>query len=259
VDVVELAKALLGEQSPADFLETGEPIVANYTATVSYKNAEIELAGTLTFRVVGTKAGFLGKLAEEVEKIDVADVVLEGANIIVTFPEDVEVSAVAQAAADLVAALRQYAGDDSTLIVNGKTFTLGNVDVVELAKALLGDQSPADFLETGEPIVANYTATVSYKNAVIELAGQLTFKVEGTKAGFLGKLAEEVEKIDVADVVLEGANIIVTFPEDVEVTAVAQAAAGLVEALLQYAGDDSTLIVNGKTFTLGECGCSGAG
>ncbi|MGI6344646.1 MAG: hypothetical protein ACOX18_06225 [Bacillota bacterium] len=46
-----------------------------------------------------------------------------------------------------------------------------NVDVVELAKALLGDQSPADFLETGEPIVANYTATVSYKNAEIELAG----------------------------------------------------------------------------------------
>jgi hypothetical protein len=81
----------------------------------------------------------------------------------------------------------------------------------------------------------------------------------GTKAGFLGKLAEEVEKIDVADVVLEGADIIVTFPEDVEVTAVAQAAADLVAALRQYAGDDSTLIVNGKTFTLGECGCSGAG
>ncbi|MGI6344647.1 MAG: hypothetical protein ACOX18_06230 [Bacillota bacterium] len=259
VDVVELAKALLGDQSPADFLETGEPITADYEATVSYKNAEIELAGTLTFQVEGTKAGFLGKLAEEVEKIDVADVVLEGADIIVTFPEDVEVTAVAQAAADLVAALLQYAGDDSTLIVNGKTFTLGEVDVVELAKALLGDQSPADFLETGEPIVANYTATVSYKNAEIELAGTLTFRVVGTKAGFLGKLAEEVEKIDVADVVLEGADIIVTFPEDVEVSAVAQAAADLVAALRQYAGDDSTLIVNGKSFTLGECGCSGAG
>jgi hypothetical protein len=62
------------------------------------------------------------------------------------------------------------------LIVNEESFTLGNVDVVELAKALLGDQSPADFLEKGEPIVANYTATVSYKNAEIELVGTLTFR-----------------------------------------------------------------------------------
>ncbi|MGI6344694.1 MAG: hypothetical protein ACOX18_06495 [Bacillota bacterium] len=65
--------------------------------------------------------------------------------------------------------------------MNGKTFTLGEVDVVELAKALLGEQSPADFLETGEPITADYEATVSYKNAEIELAGTLTFQVEGTK------------------------------------------------------------------------------
>jgi hypothetical protein len=133
------------------------------------------------------------------------------------------------------------------------------VDVVELAKALLGEQSPADFLEKGEPIVANYTATVSYKNAEIELVGTLTFQVVGTEAGFLGKLAEEVEKIDVADVVLDGADIIVTFPEDVEVTAVAQAATDLVAALRQYAGDDSTLTVKGQTFHPEQCGCSGAG
>ncbi|MGI6344648.1 MAG: hypothetical protein ACOX18_06235 [Bacillota bacterium] len=72
-------------------------------------------------------------------------------------------------------------------------------------------------------------------------------------------MAEEVEKIDVADVVLEGADIIVTFPEDVEVSAVAQAAADLVAALLQYAGDDSTLTVNGRVLHPGRSGCSGAG
>ncbi|MGI6344693.1 MAG: hypothetical protein ACOX18_06490 [Bacillota bacterium] len=215
---------------------------------------------TLTFQVEGTKAGFLGKLAEEVEKIDVADVVLGKAQTSSSPSQrTLKVTAVAQAAADLVAALLQYAGDDSTLIVNGKTFTLGEVDVVELAKALLGEQSPADFLETGEPITADYEATVSYKNAEIELAGTLTFQVEGTKAGFLGKLAEEVEKIDVADVVLEGTDIIVTFPEDVEVTAVAQGSG--------RSGGGSAAVCwrrqhpdcEWKDLHPGRSGCSGAG
>jgi hypothetical protein len=207
-----------------------------------------EIGVVLTERA---KAAFLSALKDEVEAIDVADVVLDKATeeITVTFDEDVGTDAVKDAAEGLIEALRLIVDGTSTLNVKGQTFTLSDVTASQLALAILDGQSAAGFLEAGEPIVAAYTASVDYKNTTIALSGEVSFEVVGTKAVLLEKLDTEFKKIDVAEVVLLGEEITVTFDEDVGTDAVKDAAEGLIEALRLIVDGTSTLNVKGQTFT----------
>jgi hypothetical protein len=131
-----------------------------------------------------------------------------------------------------------------------KTFDLETVTASQLASAILGTTSPADFLSNGEAITAAYTANVDYKNATIVLEGEFSFEVAGTKASLLSKFDDAIEDITVADIVRTGDNITVTFADDVAISAVKDAANGLIEALRQIADGSSTLTVAGQTFDL---------
>ncbi|MGI6662162.1 MAG: hypothetical protein ACOX4B_01575, partial [Bacillota bacterium] len=181
-------------------------------------------------------------LEGEVEKIDVAEVDIDGEDITVTFDRDANPAEVYQAANELVDALKGEL-EAAKLTLNGeKEFDLTDEGVaLQIALYLLDGTSPEDFLKGKEAVEASYTAEATNEDGItFTLAGDLVFKVaepsqdeiDAAKAAFLGYLGAEVEKITVAEVVIdEEENITVTFNRDTTPSAVYQAANELVDAL----------------------------
>ena len=122
------------------------------------------------------------------------------------------------AASGFVTALEQVFGKGSKLIINDKEFTLGSVDIKELAKTLLGDLTPAEFLEEGASITAGYAASVEYKNTAISLSGTLEFTAVGTENSLLNALQVKIDALNAEGVfvTLDGQNISVKFEDDVK-------------------------------------------
>ncbi|MGI6732548.1 MAG: S-layer homology domain-containing protein [Anaerovoracaceae bacterium] len=258
-EIIELATALLGGKTPAEFLAAGETITSAYTASIDYKGGTFDLDGSLNFTVtkVGTKAEFLDELDEATEDLEVATVTRDGDNLTVNFRSDVEPSDVLDAAVGLAEALGNIADPTSTLTVGDITITLGSAtseEIIELATALLGGKTPAEFLAAGETITSAYTASIDYKGGTFDLDGSLNFTVTkvGTKAEFLDELDEATEDLEVATVTRDGDNLTVNFRSDVEPSDVLDAAVGLAEALGNIADPTSTLTVGDITITLGS-------
>jgi uncharacterized protein YuzE len=194
------------------------------------------------------KAAFLNYLEGEVDKIDVAEVVIDGENITVTFDRDAKPTDVLQAANELVAALKGELYSATLILNNDETnggFDLADEGVAaQIALYLLNGTSPAEFLKGLETIEASYTAEAIDQDGIpFTLAGELVFQVAApsddeiaaAKAAFLAYLEDRVKDIDVADVVIDidedGENITVTFDRDAKPTDVLQAANELVAAL----------------------------
>jgi hypothetical protein len=255
------------EQSPEDFLKGKEAVEASYTVEATDQDGiTFTLAGDLVFKVAepsqdeidAAKAAFLEYLEGEVEKITVAEVVIdEEENITVTFNRDTTPSAVYQAANELVDALKGEL-TEATLILNEDEtdgrFDLTDEDVaLQVALYLLEGTSPEDFLKGKEAVEASYTVEATDQDGItFTLAGDLVFKVaepsqdeiDAAKAAFLEYLEGEVEKITVAEVVIdEEENITVTFNRDTTPSAVYQAANELVDALKGEL-TEATLILN---------------
>ncbi|MGI6662163.1 MAG: hypothetical protein ACOX4B_01580 [Bacillota bacterium] len=123
------------------------------------------------------------------------------------------------------------------------------------------EQRPADFLKGKEAVEASYTVEATDQDGItFTLAGDLVFKVaepsqdeiDAAKAAFLEYLEGEVEKIDVAEVDIDGEDITVTFDRDANPAEVYQAANELVDALKGEL-EAATLTLNGeKEFDLTE-------
>jgi hypothetical protein len=126
------------------------------------------------------KAAFLNYLEGEVDKITVAEVVIdEEENITVTFNRDTTPSAVYQAANELVDALKGEL-EAATLTLNGEeNFDLTDDDVaLQVALYLLEGTEPEDFLKGKEAVEASYTVEATNENGVtFTLAGNLVFAV----------------------------------------------------------------------------------
>jgi nicotinamide mononucleotide adenylyltransferase len=254
---LQVALYLLEGTSPEDFLKGKEAVEASYTVEATDQDGiTFTLAGDLVFKVAepsqdeidAAKAAFLEYLEGEVEKITVAEVVIdEEENITVTFNRDATPSAeVYQAANELVDALKGEL-TEATLILNEDEtdgrFDLTDEDVaLQVALYLLEGTSPEDFLKGKEAVEASYTVEATDQDGItFTLAGDLVFKVaepsqdeiDAAKAAFLEYLEGEVEKITVAEVVIdEEENITVTFNRDTTPSAeVYQAANELVDAL----------------------------
>ncbi|MFA5449249.1 MAG: MBG domain-containing protein, partial [Clostridia bacterium] len=257
VDIGELAGALLGEVTLEQFFE-GVPVVVDYTANVVYENAVIVLSGTLNFKVNGTKESFLSELSTEIQNINSNEGITaeldDNENITVTFDDNIDIGLVITAAEALVDALLADAGGESTLTIGEYTFTLATVDIGELAGALLGEVTPEQFLSEGVPVVANYTANVVYKNAVIVLSGILNFKVNGTKESFLSELNAEIQNINSNEGITAeldvNENITVTFYDNVDIGLVDTVTNGLAQALQKFAGANSKLTLGTKELAL---------
>ena len=120
-------------------------------------------------------------------------------------------------------------------------FDLNNPGVaVQVARYLLGDMSPEDFLANKATVTADYTAVATNKAGVtFNLEGDLEFtvgepsedEVEQAKAAFLEHLNEEIGKINVASVDIDEEDISASFKWNATVDEVYQAANGLIEAL----------------------------
>jgi hypothetical protein len=104
------------------------------------------------------------------------------------------------------------------------------------------EQSPEDFLKGKEAVEASYTVEATDQNGItFTLAGRpgicrwqnrARMRYDAAKAAFLEYLEGEVDKITVAEVVIdEEENITVTFNRDTTPSAVYQAANELVDAL----------------------------
>ena len=165
---------MLAGKTPAEFLASGETITTAYTATIHYGNNEnILLDGSLIFEVtpVATKEDFLAALDVETGKLEVATVTRENDNLTVNFRSDVDPSDVLDAAVGLATALGNIADPTSTLTVGNLTITLGSAtseEIIELATALLGGKTPADFLAAGDKITSAYTASIDYNNGTFD-------------------------------------------------------------------------------------------
>jgi hypothetical protein len=126
------------------------------------------------------KAAFLNYLEGEVDKITVAEVVIdEEENITVTFNRDTTPSAVYQAANELVDALKGEL-EAATLTLNGEeNFDLTDDGVaLQVALYLLEGTEPEDFLKGKEAVEASYTVEATNENGVtFTLAGNLVFAV----------------------------------------------------------------------------------
>ncbi|MGI6553020.1 MAG: hypothetical protein ACOX37_08395 [Bacillota bacterium] len=118
------------------------------------------------------KAAFLADLKDRVKDIDVAEVVIDGEDITVTFDRDAKPTDVLQTANDLVAALK---GElySATLTLKRKsddaeeTFNLANDNVaIAIAGFLLDGTSPAEFLKGLETIEASYTAEATNEDGI---------------------------------------------------------------------------------------------
>jgi flagellar hook-basal body complex protein FliE len=133
---------------------------------------------------VVAKAAFLAALAEEAEKIDVAEVEIVGEGISVTFASDVEPLDVYNAADTLFGVFKDEldAASMTITLANEKTetFDLDQEGVVgQVAFFLLDGMSPDDFLAQGGAIEATYTAAATDNEGVgFTLAGTLTFAVQ---------------------------------------------------------------------------------
>jgi hypothetical protein len=203
------------------------------------------------------KEAFLNYLEGEVDKITVAEVVIdEEENISVTFDRDAEVAEVYQAANELVDALKGEL-EAATLTLNGEeNFDLTDEGVAaQIALYLLEGTSPQDFLKGKEAVEASYTVEATNEDGItFTLEGNLEFAVAApsdeeireAKEAFLNYLEGEVDKITVAEVVIdEEENISVTFDRDAEVAEVYQAANELVDALKGEL-EAATLTLNGE-------------
>jgi hypothetical protein len=124
--------------SPTEFLKGLETIEAIYTAeAIDQDGIPFTLEGGLVFQVAApsddeiaaAKAAFLAYLEDRVKDIDVADVVIDGEDITVTFDRDAKPTDVLQTANELVAALK---GElySATLILNNDE-TNGRFDLAD--------------------------------------------------------------------------------------------------------------------------------
>jgi hypothetical protein len=233
----QIALYLLDGTSPQDFLKGKEAVEASYTVEATDQDGiTFTLAGDLVFKVAepsqdeidAAKAAFLEYLEGEVEKIDVAEVDIDGEDITVTFDRDANPAEVYQAANELVDALKGEL-EAATLTLNEDEtdgrFDLTDEDVAaQIALYLLDGTSPQDFLKGKEAVEASYTVEATDQDGItFTLAGDLVFKVaepsqdeiDAAKAAFLEYLEGEVEKIDVAEVDIdEEEDITVTFDRD---------------------------------------------
>ncbi|MDR9786766.1 MAG: hypothetical protein RJR37_05900 [Peptococcaceae bacterium MAG4] len=247
---IAIAGFLLNGTSPAEFLKGLETIEASYTAeAIDQDGIPFTLEGGLVFQVAepsddeiaAAKAAFLAYLEDRVKDIDVAEVVIDGEGITVTFDRDAKPTDVLQTANELVAALK---GElySATLTLNGEAeFDLSDEGVAaQIALYLLDGTSPAEFLKGLETIEAIYTAEATNEDGItFTLAGDLVFKVaepsqeeiDAAKAAFLADLKDKVKDIDVAAVAIDGEDITVTFDRDAKPTDVLQTANDLVAAL----------------------------
>ncbi|MBP2025105.1 InlB B-repeat-containing protein, partial [Peptoniphilus stercorisuis] len=245
---VQIAEYLLDGTTPTDFIEKKQTIVADYTAAIADEyGVEFDLAGEVTFTVVKptaeeAKAGFIAYLTEEVGKIDVADVVIAEEDITATFKADANPGDVLTAANGLINTIKDETSKGTLTLKVGEreagNFNLedGNV-AVQIAEYLLDGTTPTDFIEKRQTITADYTAAITDKYGVkFGLDGELTFTVvkpteAEAKADFLTYLGSEVEKIEVAKVVIDGENITTTFKDDADPGDVLTAATSLINAI----------------------------
>ncbi len=130
------------------------------------------------------KAAFIEAFNAIIEEIEVEDELVATANM--AYDEDIEVIFVTDNAGDIYAgagvvvnALRDLAGDGSTITINEETFTLDDdLDISALAHAILGDGGVEDFLDEGE-LTVTYEASVLFLGDLpLELSGDLTFMLE---------------------------------------------------------------------------------
>jgi hypothetical protein len=214
----QIALYLLDGTSPQDFLKGKEAVEASYTVEATDQDGiTFTLAGDLVFKVAepsqdeidAAKAAFLEYLEGEVEKIDVAEVDIDGEDITVTFDRDANPAEVYQAANELVDALKGEL-EAATLTLNEDEtdgrFDLTDEDVAaQIALYLLDGTSPQDFLKGKEAVEASYTVEATDQDGItFTLAGDLVFKVaepsqeeiDAAKAAFLEYLEGEVDKID---------------------------------------------------------------
>ncbi|WIF87967.1 hypothetical protein [Acholeplasma laidlawii] len=260
-EIIELARLLLGDLTPEQFLASTEPITSAYTAKIHYQNNEdIDLNGSLIFEVtkVASKDDFLAALDTETGNLGVATVTRDGDSLTVNFRSDVSSSDVLAGAVGLAEALAKIAGPESTLTVGDITITLGSAtpeEIIELARLLLGDLTPEQFLASTEQITSAYTAKIHYQNNEdIDLNGSLIFEVTkvASKDDFLAALDTETGNLGVATVTRDGDSLTVNFRSDVSSSDVLAGAVGLAEALAKIAGPESTLTVGDITITLGS-------
>jgi hypothetical protein len=182
LDISALAQAILGDGGVEGFLENGV-LSVEYVATVYYVGDDpLEFSGNLTFML--EKAAFIEAFNAIIEEIEVEDELVATANM--AYDEDIEVIFVTDNAGDIYAgagvvvnALRDLAGDGSTITINEETFTLDDdLDISALAHAILGDGGVEDFLDEGE-LTVTYEASVLFLGDLpLELSGDLTFMLE---------------------------------------------------------------------------------
>jgi ABC-type transporter Mla MlaB component len=249
----QIALYLLEGTSPQDFLKGKEAVEASYTAEATNEDGiTFTLEGELVFKVAeptqeeidAAKAAFLADLKDKVKDIDVAAVAIDGEDITVTFDRDANPAEVYQAANELVDALKGEL-EAATLTLN-EDETDGRFDLTDegvaaqIALYLLEGTSPQDFLKGKEAVEASYTAEATNEDGItFTLEGELVFKVaeptqeeiDAAKAAFLAYLEDRVKDIDVADVVIDGEDITVTFDQRCKTDRRLQAANELVAAL----------------------------
>jgi uncharacterized repeat protein (TIGR02543 family)/uncharacterized repeat protein (TIGR02059 family) len=184
---VEIARFLLGGLTPEEFLAQRDAVEAGYTATAIDKyGVSFDLEGSLKFQTVFTEAeakdAFLAALDDKVQAIEVAAVTLDGEDVTAFFEQDANISAVYQMAQGLFSAFQDELDEaEIVLTPNGaaesETFYLDDETVViAVARYLLGDLSPEQFLDQRIPIMASYTATATDKHGTyFELSGYLRF------------------------------------------------------------------------------------
>ncbi len=259
LDISALAQAILGDGGVEGFLDEGVLTVTYEASVLFLGDLPLELSGDLIFML--EKAVFIGAFNAIIEEIRVDGDLVATANM--TYDEDIGVLFVTDNAGEIKAgagvvvnALRDLAGDGSTITINEETFTLDDdLDISALAQAILGDGGVEGFLENGV-LSVEYVATVYYVgDDPLEFSGNLTFMLE--KAAFIEAFNAIIEEIEVEDELVATANM--AYDEDIEVIFVTDnagdiyAGAGVVvNALRDLAGDGSTITINEETFTLDD-------
>ncbi|MFA5468429.1 MAG: hypothetical protein WC224_05155, partial [Sphaerochaetaceae bacterium] len=117
-------------------------------------------------------------VAALVEYPKIAKVTYNNDDITVKFKDEVTVDDVKDAAEALFVALGEIV-DSGELILGDETFDLDDEDVVvDVAKHLLGEQTPEEFLgDDGVKVTSPYSANVTYGGVEFTLNGTLTFDI----------------------------------------------------------------------------------